>query len=96
MPALLTIDCLAAATPDGTPLFADLTLSIERESIGLVGRNGSGKSTLLALLSGEREPAAGTVSRAARIGVLRQVQPDAGPVAEALGIAEGLAVLQRL
>ncbi len=94
--ALITIDALAAAAPDGSPLFSDLTLSIGHEVVGLVGRNGSGKSTLLAILAGQRDAAAGTVSRGARIGTLRQVQPDQGHVAEALGIAEDLARLHRL
>jgi ATPase subunit of ABC transporter with duplicated ATPase domains len=97
MSALLTIDSLSAATPDGTPLFKDLTLSLGREVVGLVGRNGSGKSTLLAILAGEHEPAAGTIARPARrIAKLRQIQPSAGTVAEALGIADDLARLHRL
>jgi ATPase subunit of ABC transporter with duplicated ATPase domains len=96
MSALLTTDLLSAAAPDGTSLFSDLTLSLGREVVGLVGRNGSGKSTLLAILAGEREPAGGTIARPARIATLRQIQPSAGTVAEALGIAEDLARLRRL
>ncbi|RXZ63949.1 ABC-F family ATP-binding cassette domain-containing protein [Pelagerythrobacter rhizovicinus] len=96
MSALLTIDRLSAAAPDGTLLFTELTLSLGRETVGLVGRNGSGKSTLLAILAGEREPTAGIATRTARIAMLRQVQPHHGSVAEALGIAEDLARLRRL
>ncbi|RYD49759.1 MAG: ATP-binding cassette domain-containing protein, partial [Sphingomonadales bacterium] len=51
--ALLTLDDLSAATPDGTPLFGGLTLALARERVGLVGRNGSGKSTLLRIVAGE-------------------------------------------
>lgn len=96
MPALLTIDSLSAATPDGKPLFADLTFALGAETVGLVGRNGSGKSSLLAILAGEREPSAGSVSRPGKVAVLRQVQPDAGTVAEALGVADDLARLARI
>jgi ATPase subunit of ABC transporter with duplicated ATPase domains len=96
MSSLLTIDRLSAAAPDGTALFSDLTMSLGHEVVGLVGRNGSGKSTLLAILAGEREPAAGTIARPAHVAMLRQVQPDAGSVAEALGIAGDIARLARL
>ena len=95
-PALLTIDSLSAATPDGKPLFHDLTFALGAETVGLVGRNGSGKSTLLAILTGERAPSAGTVARAAPVAILRQIQPDEGTVAQALGIAGDLARLARL
>lgn len=96
MSSLLTIDRLAVTTPDGTPLFSQLTLALGREIVGLVGRNGAGKSSLLAVLAGEREPAGGTISRTARVAMLRQALPDDGTVAEALGVAEGLARLRRL
>jgi ATPase subunit of ABC transporter with duplicated ATPase domains len=96
MPALLTIDRLSAATPDGKPLFSDLTFALGNETVGLVGRNGSGKSTLLAILSGAAEPLAGSISHAGRVAVLRQIQPDDGSVAAALGITEDLARLHRL
>jgi ATPase subunit of ABC transporter with duplicated ATPase domains len=96
MSAFLTTDRLSAAAPDGTLLFSDLTLSLGREVIGLVGRNGSGKSPLLAIRAGEREPAAGTVNRPARIAALRQIQPAGETIAQALGIADALARLARL
>lgn len=95
-PALLTLDQVSAATPDGTPLFADLTLAVGRERIGLVGRNGSGKSTLLALIKGEGEPTSGRISRGGRIATLRQILPDAGAVQDALGVGAALAQLARL
>ncbi|HYD14110.1 MAG TPA: ABC-F family ATP-binding cassette domain-containing protein [Allosphingosinicella sp.] len=94
--SFLTFDCLAAAAPDGRLLFSDLSLSIGRERIGLVGRNGAGKSTLLAIAAGEARPAAGHVIRAGRIGVLRQIQPSDGTLAAALGVAGALARLERL
>ncbi|MEV6982554.1 ATP-binding cassette domain-containing protein [Sphaerisporangium sp. NPDC051017] len=52
----------------GGPLFAPpgLTLSVRGpERIALLGPNGSGKSTLLKLITGELEPATGTLHRAA-------------------------------
>ncbi len=96
MPSLLLLDSVSVATPDGTPLFSDLTLSLGAEIVGLVGRNGSGKSTLLSIIAGERPPSAGTVHHAGRIGMLAQVQDEAQTLAEALGIAEALQRLQRM
>ena len=95
-PALLTLDQVSAATPDGTPLFANLTLAVGRERIGLVGRNGAGKSTLLALIMGEGEFTSGRISRAGRIAIMRQILPDAGAVQDALGVGAALARLARL
>lgn len=95
-PALLTLDRIAAARPDGSPLFADLTLAVGRERIGLVGRNGAGKSSLLAIIAGEAEAAAGHIHRAARIGLLRQIPAGADSIAKALRIAPALACLDRL
>ena len=94
--SLITFNSLTAAAPDGRILFAGLTLSVGRERIGLVGRNGSGKSTLLAIAEGNAAPAAGSVMRSGRIGVLRQIQPSQGSLSQALGVAEGLARLDRL
>jgi len=97
MSALLTLDRLSAATPDGRALFHDLTLSVgAQERVGLVGRNGSGKSTLLAIIAGGLAPAAGHVTRTVRIGVLAQDWPDALDVAEALGVAQVLAAIARI
>ncbi len=97
MTAFLTVDSIAAATPDGRPLFENLTLSFSRERTGLVGRNGAGKSTLLRLIAGEGEAAAGTVTRAGTLGVLRQDWPDSvRSVADALGVTADLARLRRL
>lgn len=96
MSALLTFDHLSVAAPDGRLLFSDLTLSIGRELVGIVGRNGSGKSTLLDIANGEREPSLGKINRSSRIAMLRQIQPDDDSVADALGIADDLARLRRL
>src|SRR3569623_1694350 len=97
MSALLTLDRLSAAAPDGRALFHALTLSVgAQERVGLVGRNGSGKSTLLAVIAGDLAPAAGHVTRTGRIGVLAQDWSRALSVAEALGVAEIRAAIARI
>ncbi|HXS30821.1 MAG TPA: ATP-binding cassette domain-containing protein, partial [Steroidobacteraceae bacterium] len=42
------------------------------DKIGLVGRNGAGKTTLTRILSGEAQPASGTITRTGRLGYLPQ------------------------
>ncbi len=94
----MTLDRVAARTPDGHTLFPDLSLAFGRERTGVVGRNGVGKTTLLRLIAGLSEPAEGTVARAGRIGWLEQ-RGDPGPeetVAGTLGVAAGLEVLARV
>ena len=96
--ALATLDKVAARTPDGSPLFDNLTLAFGAERTGVVGRNGVGKSTLMRLISGDQTPAEGSVSRAGTIGVLRQ-RPDTGfdeTVQAVLGVADDLAVIDRI
>ncbi|MFN3814817.1 ATP-binding cassette domain-containing protein [Brevundimonas sp.] len=94
----MTLDSVAARTPDGTTLFDNLTLAFGRERTGLVGRNGVGKSTLLRLIAGTQPPVEGAVSRAGAIGLLDQRhEPAPGEtVADTLGAAGPLAVVQRV
>jgi ATPase subunit of ABC transporter with duplicated ATPase domains len=96
--ALVTLDRVAARTPDGHTLFSDLSLAFGRERTGVVGRNGAGKSTLLRLIAGQTEPGDGAVVRAGRVGFLEQAvgQPVDATVADALGAADGLAILARV
>lgn len=96
MSSFLTLSHLSAATPDGRPLFDDLTLSVGAESIGLVGRNGSGKSTLLHIVAGETLPVSGTVHRTGTVDRLAQLWHDGNSVAEALGVHEPLSLLTRI
>ena len=96
MTALVILDSISLATPDGRPLFDGLTLALGRERIGIVGRNGCGKSTLLRLIAGEAEPAGGSVHRAGSIGMLAQLADERLSVAQALGVSDGLARLRRL
>ncbi len=95
--SLITFDRVAAKVPADRTLFENLTLAIGAERIGLVGRNGSGKSTLLRLIAGQGEPASGAISVNGRVGELAQRWPDDTiSLAEALGVADGLARLARL
>ena len=96
--AFVTLDRVAARTPDGHTLFSDLSLAFGRERTGVVGRNGSGKTTLLRLVAGLAEPAGGAVARAGRVGWLEQ-RRDARPgetVLDLLGVAPALAVVRRV
>jgi len=93
----ITFDRVAAKTPGDRILFEDLTLAIGPERVGLVGRNGSGKSTLLSLIAGRGEPASGSIGIAGRVGELAQRWPDDSlSLAQALGVTDGLARLERL
>ena len=96
--ALATLDRVAARTPDGRTLFADLSLAFGRERTGLVGRNGTGKTTLLRLIGGLAEPAGGAIARAGTVAWLEQRrEPGSGEtVAAALGVAGPLAAIERV
>jgi len=98
MSSFATLDGLSLKTPDGRPLFENLTLSLGAERTGLVGRNGVGKTSLLRVLAGELAPADGAVSVRGRIGRLRQtLEPPPGvTVAEVMGLAGPLARLSRI
>jgi ATPase subunit of ABC transporter with duplicated ATPase domains len=80
---------LSFSWTDGTPVFSDLTFSINTGRTGLVAPNGAGKSTLLKLLAGELNPTSGTVTVTGTLGYLPQTLPltDAPTVAEVLEIA---------
>ncbi|MEZ5354906.1 MAG: ATP-binding cassette domain-containing protein [Bryobacteraceae bacterium] len=56
-------------------LFEDVTTSfLPGRRYALTGPNGSGKSTFMKILTGEEEPAKGSVTRPRKLGVLRQDQ----------------------
>lgn len=97
MSSFLVLDSLSLSTPDGRPLFSDLTLSFGRQRTGLVGRNGSGKSTLLRAMAGSVEPSAGSIARLGSVALLHQDWPDASiGIAEALEVARPFARLRRI
>jgi ATPase subunit of ABC transporter with duplicated ATPase domains len=98
MSAYLTLDGLSYRTPDGRNLFDDLTLAFGAERTGLVGRNGAGKTSLLRLALGEFAPTSGSVVRIGKVAMLRQaLQPPPGAaVADLLGVADDLALLDRI
>jgi ATPase subunit of ABC transporter with duplicated ATPase domains len=98
MPSFVTLDRLAARTPDGRVLFENLTLALGAERTGLVGRNGVGKTTLLRIVAGELAPSAGGLAVTGRVGLLRQaVQvPPGAVVADLAGASEPLARLRRI
>jgi ATPase subunit of ABC transporter with duplicated ATPase domains len=98
MTALLTFDTVSLRTPDGRSLLDNLTFSLGRERVGLVGRNGVGKTTLLRAASGEIPPAAGAVRLTGRAAVLEQsFGPPAGAtLADLLGVTGPLALLDRI
>ncbi|GAA0869776.1 ABC-F family ATP-binding cassette domain-containing protein [Brevundimonas basaltis] len=96
--ALVTLDRVAARTPDGHTLFFDLSLAFGRERTGLIGRNGVGKTTLLRLVTGLADPAEGVVSRAGKVGWLEQRrEPRTGEtVLDLLGVGPAMAVVRRV
>src|SRR3954453_636573 len=56
-------------------LFEDVSTTFTAgRRYGLTGPNGAGKSTFLKLLTGELTPQKGTVTRPAKLGILRQDQ----------------------
>lgn len=75
---LLQTSKLTMSTPSGRRLFQDLTLSLEREKVALVGRNGVGKSTLLEILAGLQTPQSGRVMRHTAPYLVSQLQQPQG------------------
>lgn len=72
---ILRASKLRIETDEGRVLFRNLNLTLERESVALVGRNGAGKSTLLRILAGELLPGGGEVEcRGSRAFVRQRLQ----------------------
>ena len=64
--------------PDGSLVFKNINVSLERRRYGLVGPNGIGKSTLVRLALGELAPSAGEVRRARAIHYVAQAAEAPG------------------
>jgi ATP-binding cassette, subfamily F, member 3 len=93
----------AAVAFGATRVLTDVTFTVTRgEKWGVIGRNGSGKTSLFRLLTGELEPAAGSVARSGslRFSLLEQHRTFAGATtvweAAAGGFADLLALERSL
>ena len=61
--SIIQIHRLSYIHPDRTPLFEEVSFSVEEHrKIALIGPNGSGKSKLLQLIAGKYRPASGTIA----------------------------------
>src|SRR5215204_4011834 len=62
-------------------LMSDVSFRVDKgDKIGLVGRNGAGKTTLTRMLSGDGQPAEGSITSSGKIGYLPQ-DPKSGDLA---------------
>ncbi len=78
-------------------LFPPFSEVISNEVVGLFGRNGCGKTTLLSAIAGDSRPSSGTIVVQGKVGYLRQVRMEPGhSVAQALGVQDQLAIIDRL
>jgi ABC-type Mn2+/Zn2+ transport system ATPase subunit len=72
---LLATEDLAAGYGAGPPVLRDVTFTARPgERIAVLGPNGGGKTTLFRTLLGELRPAAGTLQRPPRVGVVPQTE----------------------
>jgi len=98
MTPLVALDRISVAFGH-LPLLDAVSMQVQAgDRIGVLGRNGTGKSTLLRVISGEQQPDAGTVWRAAGVRVARLEQDV--PLAEHRTafevVADGLGALSAL
>ncbi|QQP95402.1 ABC-F family ATP-binding cassette domain-containing protein [Lysobacter enzymogenes] len=93
--AYVRVSHLHFSWPDGSPVFADLSLRLGPLRTGVVAPNGAGKSTLLRLLAGHLQPSAGRIEVGGRLAYLPQqaALPGEATVADALGVAARLRAL---
>ncbi|CAM2006856.1 ABC-F family ATP-binding cassette domain-containing protein [Acanthopleuribacter pedis] len=96
--AFLVADGVGFSFANGAALFADLSCSIGRRKVGLVGRNGVGKSHLLKLFTGDLAPTHGRVDRLGRIAYLPQNPRPAGDllIADVLNVAPKITALHAI
>ncbi len=84
--------------PTGKSIFNNLTLTLAKQKIGLVGRNGVGKSTLIKLIMGELHPSTGSIYTDSKLAyVPQQVSlPEHLTVADVFGYGHKIMALQRV
>ena len=73
MKELIRFENITYTTSTNREIFCDLSLSIKKGKIGIIGRNGVGKSLLAKLITGEAEPAFGKILRDAEIYEVPQI-----------------------
>ena len=97
MSASVSLANVSWSAPDGHSVLSDISLTFQRERVGIVGRNGVGKSTLLKLVSGDLAASHGRIATEGTISTLRQmVQLSAHEtVADLMGVSAGLKLLRK-
>lgn len=98
LPAMISLQHVTFQFANGETLLADVNLSIDHTSTGIVGRNGRGKSVLAQLIAGVLVPSSGSISRSASaVYVPQRVVVNPGmSVADLSGTANVLAALERM
>jgi len=95
MPTSISFVDLSWTWPNGQSVFKQLSGSIAKERVGLVGRNGTGKSTLLSLIAGRLPLQAGHLKVSCTFGVLGQSSHPLTDetIGDLFGIRKGLELL---
>ncbi|MBX4134839.1 ATP-binding cassette domain-containing protein [Pseudomonas rhodesiae] len=98
LPAMISLQHVTFQFANGETLLADVNLSIDHTSTGIVGRNGRGKSVLAQLIAGVLVPSSGSITRSASaVYVPQRVVVNPGmSVADLSGTANVLAALERM
>lgn len=98
MSAHILFSTVSYTTPDGSPLFDNLSLSFGTEVSGLIGKNGVGKTTLLNLINEDIKPNSGSISVSGTIAKLDQEIGVASDklLAQELGVEQQIETLSRL
>ena len=76
---LIDVRAVDIVTVEGRPLLRDLTLSLGRERVAVVGRNGVGKTSLLRVLAGHDAPSRGTIRRRGTVVLVPQILDGPSP-----------------
>lgn len=99
MPALQAFS-ISHSFNNGDNLFHDLSCSMLRDRVGLIGRNGIGKSVLLSILTGNTKPDCGEVSLPVSLAIYHQDNTvrhaENKSIAEFVGIQPKLEALRRI